>query len=1042
MIRKKFIINDDLRSDIMKLKHKLFLSIIIIGFLVITVGLISFDTYTKNETVNLEIKNNAKNVEYISKTVENNLVELIRLTNTLTSNDTIKDALISSNNDFASLSLNDREQTINDLNTLWMNTDDINDPFIQARMDNDVAAFLISQQEEYPDLYGEIFLTNKYGVMISTTGKLTTLAHAQKYWWQGAYDGGEGIVYLDDRGYDDSVEGYVLGIVVPIYGDDGEIIGILKSNFNIANIFEGSVASFDALNQTGDYYVVRTKGLIVNGNEITPLTESINESVIPYLSSGKVESKELKIDNNDQFLAIAPIEITFNSSTVLFGGSYESIDHTAGNLGEGWSIVYLADKAAVLSETNNNLARLIIISFSLLLVIGIAALFIGQLLSKPFILLNDYINEVASGKLLKKDLKISSDEVGELMVSFNKMIDNLQLTLTSKEKLEKEINEKNKIEKTLIVSEKKLKLAQTIAAVGSWEINLKEQTMSASEETFNILEIEQTKDVIRLDEIRKIVDLADKDKLDNAFLNLINDDLPCDVTFKIKVGNNKIKYLNAKATIEGDRNKISGIFHDITNLMLAEKKLKLEKDKFEMYLDIVGVIILVLDPLGTVVHINKKGCKILGYPEEEIIGKNWLANFLPKSDQKEITEVFNEILENPTQFETTNQNYILTADKQKRLISWNNILLYDIDQNITGILCSGEDITEAEIYKQQLYNLGYEDSLTNLKNRRYYEETLIKLDVEENYPLTIVMADINGLKLVNDAFGHQSGDELLIACAKILKNSCGEENLIARIGGDEFVMVLPNTNENKVEAIISKIEEEAAQIKIESIPLSISFGYKTKHHSNENVQSTYRSAEDSMYRKKLIEIHSMRSGAIETILQTLYEKSENAEIHSRRVSKISQKLAKYYGLKMEDVTEAKMAGLLHDIGKIVIPLGILNKDGKLTTEEYQIIKTHPEIGFRILNSTSNMREIAKIVLSHHERWDGGGYPQGLKKNEIPLQARIIAIADAFDAMTSERTYRKVVSYEAALQEIINNAGTQFDPELVKVFEQHFTKITA
>ena len=184
----------------------------------------------------------------------------------------------------------------------------------------------------------------------------------------------------------------------------------------------------------------------------------------------------------------------------------------------------------------------------------------------------------------------------------------------------------------------------------------------------------------------------------------------------------------------------------------------------------------------------------------------------------------------------------------------------------------------------------------------------------------------------------------------------------------------------------------------------------------------------------------MRSSAIEAILKTLYEKDQLSEVHSRSVSTLSERIAKYAGLSSQDVAEVKTAGLLHDIGKIIISSAIINKKGLLTKDEYTVIKSHPEIGFRILNSTQNMRGISDIVLNHHERWDGGGYPQGIKGNEIPLKSRIISITDAFDAMTSIRTYRSSFTKEEALQEIISNAGTQFDPLLVDLLIENFYDI--
>ena len=389
---------------------------------------------------------------------------------------------------------------------------------------------------------------------------------------------------------------------------------------------------------------------------------------------------------------------------------------------------------------------------------------------------------------------------------------------------------------------------------------------------------------------------------------------------------------------------------------------------------------------------------------------------------------FNLPIENKIDFIKTTSIYVLG--------------IYPIVTVLYGllVLIRRDNIKEKISYEELLYSKAYTDQLTGLYNRRHYEENLSLLDVKENYPLTIIMSDINGLKLINDAFGHTAGDELLIASASILEDFCVEKCILARIGGDEFVLVLPNTNETEAEKIITEIHNKAKFIKINSIPLSVSFGYKTKHKSSENIQEIYRSAEDAMYREKLIEIPSMRGGAIETILSTLYEKDENSEIHSRSVSRLSERLAKAYGLNRIDVMKVKTAGLLHDIGKIIIPVTILKKVGSLTKEEYDYMKTHSEIGFRILNSTAEMREISDIVLNHHERWDGKGYPRGIQVDKIPIESRIIAIADAYDAMTSERTYREIISEKEALKEILDNAGTQFDPELVKVFEYNFNEI--
>lgn len=493
--------------------------------------------------------------------------------------------------------------------------------------------------------------------------------------------------------------------------------------------------------------------------------------------------------------------------------------------------------------------------------------------------------------------------------------------------------------------------------------------------------------------------------------------------------------------LEGDVIGLSVFSSNVTEKTNFVNSLTYERNVAQMYLDVAGVMIMVLDTNANIIRINNKGCEILELDEMEIIGKNWFDNFLPKEIVEQVRVVFKNVFDEKEIMAKNYENSIITASGVEKIINWHNTILYDDKNNIIGILSSGEDITELKEKEIELEKMAFTDYLTSLSNRRKFEEKLIELDVAENLPITIVMADINGLKLINDAFGHLSGDELLKSAGELILSKCRNTDMVARIGGDEFAIIMVKTNTASAERIIKEINSEARGIMIQSIPLSISFGFESKTHEADNIYEVLRSAEDLMYRQKLLEIPSMRSGAIETILNTLYEKDVQSEVHSRTVSDLSERLAKAYGMDRQDIAEVKTAGLLHDIGKIIIPLSIINKQGKLTTEEYSTMKNHPEIGFRILNSAQDMRGISNIVLNHHERWDGRGYPRGIKAEKIPLKSRIIAIADAFDAMTSERSYKERISKEEALLELLDNSGTQFDPELVKVFKENFIRIT-
>jgi diguanylate cyclase (GGDEF)-like protein/PAS domain S-box-containing protein/putative nucleotidyltransferase with HDIG domain len=348
-------------------------------------------------------------------------------------------------------------------------------------------------------------------------------------------------------------------------------------------------------------------------------------------------------------------------------------------------------------------------------------------------------------------------------------------------------------------------------------------------------------------------------------------------------------------------------------------------------------------------------------------------------------------------------------------------------------VCVSRNITERKKAEENLIHLSYHDYLTVLYNRRFFEEELSRLDTERNLPLSIIMADINGLKLINDSFGHAKGDELLKKAATVIKQGCRADDIIARLGGDEFVILLPHTNSLTAGQVIKRIKSLLLNQKVETIDISVSFGYETKYTVEENIQDILKKAEDHMYRHKLYEGSSLRNKTINLIMNTLFEKSRREMMHSQRVSEICGAIAVHLSLDSETINQIETAGLLHDIGKMGIDEKILNKTERLNEEEWEEIKRHPEIGYRILSSINEFSEIANSIFEHHERWDGKGYPKGLRGEEISFQARIIAVADAYDAMTSERAYRKALRTEEALAEISKNADKQFDPGVVKVF---------
>ncbi len=329
--------------------------------------------------------------------------------------------------------------------------------------------------------------------------------------------------------------------------------------------------------------------------------------------------------------------------------------------------------------------------------------------------------------------------------------------------------------------------------------------------------------------------------------------------------------------------------------------------------------------------------------------------------------------------------------------------------------------------------LSYRDQLTGLYNRRFYEEELSRLNTENVLPLTIALGDVNGLKLTNDAFGHIAGDQLIKKIGHVLKRECRTNDIVARIGGDEFVMLLPQTDAESANIIINRINNAMENEKSDNTVLSISIGFEVKQDISESINDVFKKAEDAMYKLKLSESSNTRKKTISLLLKTLYGKDKRERLHSEKVSEICEAIAIEMKFDENELNQIRTAGLMHDIGKTGIDEKILKKTHDLNPDERKIFQRHPEIGYRILSSVNEYSEISRYVLEHHERWDGKGYPKGLMGEQISLQARILFLADTYDILTSEWTYKDILSEEDTINEIKRCSGTMYDPYIAKLF---------
>lgn len=282
---------------------------------------------------------------------------------------------------------------------------------------------------------------------------------------------------------------------------------------------------------------------------------------------------------------------------------------------------------------------------------------------------------------------------------------------------------------------------------------------------------------------------------------------------------------------------------------------------------------------------------------------------------------------------------------------------------------------------------------------------------------------------------------MLKQVAKVLDTHKRPQDFIARIGGDEFVMLCPNTDQETMHAIKDALQAVISTQRIEELEYSLAIGYEIKETKHRETRDVLKEAENHMYKNKVLYGSSTRNQAVMTILQTLTTKFTEERVHSERVSRYCRRIGEVMQLREEELIELELAGKLHDIGKISIPDYILNKPGPLTDEEWVIMKEHTINGYQILRAADRYSNLAEYAMSHHERIDGTGYPNGLKGKAIPLYARIISVADAYEAMTSDRCYRKGMLPNQAKAELKKHAGTQFDPDIVKIFVNEVLKDT-
>ena len=440
----------------MKFSNKLSLAILITGVIVLIAVSYTIYKISYNSIIKSQLLYTKSVADEVSDYIDQLLSEKVKAALTLANTPIIKEALEKSNRSYDNLSDERRKESIKLQNDKWKSTKDLTDNLILKFTDNKVSHFLKNQQELLRGEYGEIFLTNKFGALVASTSKLSTFAHGYKYWWLGSYDNGRGAVFFDDRGYDDSVGGYVLGLVVPIR-KGAEIIGILKCNLNIL----GSVSeliSGAGLKLMGKFKLTRSGGMVVFEEGFEPLSTQIHDPIFNKMKSKNSESFIINDSGEKYLVGLSEISLTKGQKGYGFGGTFESIDHKKGNTGESWHVICYREMSVILAPTIESTKSIVLVGIAIILILVLVSYLFGRKIAQPLIAIGKATDEIGKGNFEYRIDTERNDEIGKLAHSFNSMASKLHQTTTTVELLGNEVKHRKQMEEDLRKNEKKYRL--------------------------------------------------------------------------------------------------------------------------------------------------------------------------------------------------------------------------------------------------------------------------------------------------------------------------------------------------------------------------------------------------------------------------------------------------------------------------------------------------------------------------------------------------------------------------------------------------------
>ena len=451
---------------------------------------------------------------------------------------------------------------------------------------------------------------------------------------------------------------------------------------------------------------------------------------------------------------------------------------------------------------------------------------------------------------------------------------------------------------------------------------------------------------------------------------------------------------------------------------------------YQFITDNLEDIVFLQDQDFCILYVNKSVHRLLSYEQQDLLHQQSLPLYHPDERQQ-----VQKALQDQTQNSQETSLEVRMRHREGHYIWFESRAKIFHTDNMRVLLTINRDISTRKQTEEQVKFMTFHDSLTGLFNRNYFEQEMNRVAEDRYHQMGMIICDVDCLKFINDTLGHKSGDQLIKAAGEAILSAFRASDLVARIGGDEFAIILPNTDRKAMIHAVKRIKKNIQLYNNQhpELPLHLSIGYALAPAPPFDMQALFKEADDDMYRNKLYNKRLHKSDAFHILLTILDQREPGSEERRSKLAGNIQAMAQVLNIPAQDRDFLLLFAKVYNIGLLGLPQEITDKKAPLSKEEQSLLRKQAEIGYRIAQHTKQLEPIADWIYKQHEWWNGQGYPFGLRGENIPLPSRIMAVARAFTAMTTIRSYRPTKSPVQALAELEKWAGIQFDPHLVKVF---------